>query len=198
MSDHHDPDERQSEIKTVVLKFIGVVVALGVLIWIGTSVVVNSLDLDEVSTGPVGSADYGKVPELPRTALPTGPTASPTPTPSPTPTDDFLFPTDIPTSTEPPYTPGVGSDGLTLTASSTTVRAGTMFRLLGEWPGKDQVSLKVQRFEDGDWVDFGVSTQVDIGTFDVDLLTSREGAQRFRVYDPVSDTASNDVTVTIS
>jgi hypothetical protein len=60
------------------------------------------------------------------------------------------------------------------------------------------VSLSVQRFEDGAWVDFGVQVQVRLGNFATYVETSRQGANAFRVYDPQTNTFSNQVSVTVT
>jgi hypothetical protein len=55
----------------------------------------------------------------------------------------------------------------------------------------------VQRFEGGKWVDFGVQANVNVGTFETYVMTGRAGDNRFRVFDPETKTASNDVTITV-
>lgn len=194
MTDHHDPEDRQQLILSVVGKFLGITVVLGILIWIGTTVVVNSLDLDEVSTGPIsGSEQFAPHSQLPTVALPSS-TPTVTVTPSDEPTEE-PSPTEYPSETVDPDSPS--ETGLTLSISPTFVDSSERIDLTGEWPGQDNVSLHVQRFEDGEWSDFGVQVQVKIGSFSTYLLTSREGENKFRVYDPNTDTASNAVTVTV-
>lgn len=190
MSDHHAPEDRQQEVLSAVLKFLGIVVVVGLVILVGTKVVVSQLDLDEVTTGPVGGGVITGPPVLPTTALP-DPTISALPTPTEEPTEE---PTEIP---EPTITASPGQDGLTLSMSPVFVEAGDRIEIMGEWPGKDRVSLRVQRFEDGEWVDFGVQASVKIGSYSTYVLTSREGENRFRMYHPDSDTASNEVVVTV-
>lgn len=192
MTDRHDPAHRKQEVRSAVLKFLGITAVVGVLIWIGTTVVVNSLGLDEVTTGPIGGSEpFAQRSQLPTVALPS---ASPSATPTPTPTIE-PEPTEYPSETVDPNRPG--ENGLTLSISPAFVKAEQRIDLTGEWPGKDNVSLHVQRFEDGEWSDFGVHAQVSIGSFATYVLTSREGENKFRVYDPVTDTASNAVTVTV-
>jgi hypothetical protein len=77
------------------------------------------------------------------------------------------------------------------------VKPSERINLTGQWPGHDNESLLVQRFESGQWTDFGVQVRVNVGTFSTYVLTSRTGDQKFRVFDPGSETASNEVTVTI-
>ena len=192
MSDHEDPEDRKQEVLQAVLKFFGITVVVGLLIWLGTTVVVNSLGLDEVETGPVTNSE----PFAPRSSLPTVALPSGAPTPSPTPTEE---PTQEPTllPTETPDPTSEGEDGLVLNASPLFVEPGKRIDLIGNWPGRDNVSLHVQRFEDGEWSDFGVQTQVKVGSYATYILTNREGAQRFRMFDPNTGTASNEVTITI-
>lgn len=187
MSDHHDPEDRQQEVWAAVLKIVGVALAVGVGIGLVTWVVVKSLDLS-ADSGPVGSAGlYPTVAPLPTAAL------TESAQPSPTPSDAFTdFPTDLPTVTGTP-----GDDGLTLNVSPDVVDAMERINLTGEWAGQDNVSLLVQRFEDGEWVDFGVQVQVRVGSFATYVLTGREGENRFRVYDPATGAASNEASVTV-
>jgi hypothetical protein len=42
-----------------------------------------------------------------------------------------------------------------------------------------------------------VHVTVNVGTFATYVMTGRPGDQKFRVFDPTSKTASNEVTVTI-
>lgn len=173
--------ERQERIIAAVLKILGVALAVGFTIGLGTWVLVKSLGLD--STEVVSS---GPGPVEPRQALPT--TALPQPT-------DASEPEPEP---EPATTPTPGADGdLLLNASPLFVTGMERINLTGQWPGQDAVSLLVQRFEDGAWVDFGVQVQVRIGGFATYVMTGREGDNRFRVYDPSTGTASNEVTVTV-
>ena len=92
-------------------------------------------------------------------------------------------------------TPGAGD--LFLNASPVFVKSMERINLTGQWPGHDNVSLLVQRLEDGEWVDFGVQVQVRVGTFETYVMTGREGDNKFRLLDPESGTTSNEVTVTI-
>lgn len=179
-----EPDrDRQQQIVEVALKVLGVAVAIGLFIGIGTWVVVKALDLDSNTVGPITSGPVNPVPTLPTTALP-----QPTVEPDPSETDS------IPEVTAP-ATPVEGD--LVLSASPLTVGPMERINLTGQWAGKDAVSLMVQRFESGTWANFGVSAQVNIGTFDTYVLTGRPGANKFRMYDPQSNTASNAVTVTV-
>ena len=69
--------------------------------------------------------------------------------------------------------------------------------ITGSYKGADNVGLEVQRFEDGDWVNFGVDATVRVGTYETYIMTGRTGENRFRMYDPKTQEGSNVVLVTI-
>ncbi|MGZ4597222.1 MAG: hypothetical protein ACXV3V_09880 [Actinomycetes bacterium] len=170
-------DQRQKDITAVVLKFLGIAVAIGLAIGIGAWVLVKAAGLD--TSGSTGSVDTGVQPvtPLPTTALPV-------------PSSSAGTLTDLPTVTP------VSGD-LNLTAAPVFVKPMERINLTGTWPGHDNQSLLVQRYEGGSWSDFGVQVNVNVGTFETYVMTGRPGDQRFRVFDPTSQTASNDVTVTV-
>ncbi|HEX4190354.1 MAG TPA: hypothetical protein VHZ06_05110 [Marmoricola sp.] len=191
MSDHEPDPDRQQQIVTAVLKFLGITVAVCLAIGLVTWVVVKSLDLNNDGTGTSGSVS----PVQPITPLPT--TALPSPTDSNLPSDTSS-PSDGDTDSIPPFaTESPGSTALFLSASPVSVQSEQRINLTGSWPGHDSVSLLVQRFENGAWADFGVQVEVDIGTFATFVETGHAGDNKFRVYDPSSGTASNAVTVAV-
>ncbi len=167
----------------MLLKILGVAVAIGLVIGGGAWVMVKTLGLDatDVSGTTLGGDD--PITPLPTTALPV-PTA-----------------TDLPSSgstglvTEPPTAANTG--GLYLSAAPVLVRPMERINLTGQWPGHDNEGLLVQRFEGGKWADFGVHVNVNLGTFDTYVMTGHTGNQKFRVFDPGSDTASNEVSITV-
>jgi hypothetical protein len=177
-----DRRERQQEVTAVVLKILGVAIAIGLVIGIGAWVMVKALGLD--------SADTSSTPGLgqiePRAPLPSSALPVPSGSDLPTPDNTGLV------------TPGATVNGdLYLSASPVLVKPSERINLTGRWPGHDNESLLVQRSEGGQWADFGVQARVNLGTFETYVLTSRTGDQKFRVYDPTSKTASNEVTVTV-
>jgi hypothetical protein len=181
--EHREPDrERQERIVAAVLKVLGVAVAIGIAIGIGTWVMVKALGLDDTAISSIGPAPVEPVKPLPTKALPQ-PHDSATPDDEPS---DPVIPTISP-----------GAEELFLNASPVFVNAMERINLTGQWPGHDNVSLLVQRFEDGEWVDFGVQVQVRVGTFETYVMTGREGENKFRVFDPETNSASNEVKVTI-
>lgn len=183
MSEPQTDRDRQERIIAAVLKVVGVAVAIGLTIGLGTWVLVKALDLDTTDTVSIGPGTVEPRPQLPSSALP-DPDGESTPEPEPSPTLTNAIPD--------------GSDSdLYLNASPVFVNPMERVNLTGQWPGRDAMSLLVQRFEDGEWVDFGVQVQVRVGAFATYVMTGREGDNKFRVYDPNSDVASNEVTVTI-
>jgi hypothetical protein len=173
-------DRRQQEITAVILKFVGVAVSIGLAIGIGAWVVVKAVGLDAGDTSGSAPSDVRSINSLPTTALPV-PSAS------------------VPTSANTGLvTPGASvTGGLNLTAAPVFVKPMERINLTGTWPGHDNESLLVQRLEGSTWSDFGVHVTVNVGTFATYVMTGRPGDQKFRVFDPTSKTASNEVTVTI-
>lgn len=176
--------ERKEELTGVALKVAAVVLGIGVVVGLGSWTLVEALGLDEgadevtTGAGPVQPID-----PLPTTALPV---------PSESPRED---PLDQETLSEAP-SPTAGD--LQLNATPAQVSPMERINLTGTWPGKDNITLVVQRQENGAWDEFaGVTATVRVGTFETWVATGREGEQTFRVYDPQSDTASNQVTVTV-
>jgi hypothetical protein len=178
-----DP-ERKQELTSVALKVAGVVLGIGLLVGLGSWLMVSALGLDSGDGDPTPDARVVEpVQPLPTTALPV-PSES-------VPADPNDQPT-VPPSTAPPST------GLQLHASPAHVAPMERINLTGIWPGRDNVGLAVQRLENGQWEDFaGVSATVRVGTFETYVMTGREGVQQFRMFDPDTGTASNAVRVTV-
>lgn len=177
--------ERQREVREVLLKALGVVVAIAVVIWLGSWAMVKTLGLDDVEANTKRPVKIEPAKPLPTTALPV-----PSNSPGDKETED---PTDDPSASDDP-----ASGKPVLSASPLKVTPMGRINLTGQWPGHDSVSLAVQRFEDGRWADFGgVRVRVRAGAFTTYVMTGRTGDQRFRVFDPASKTASKAVTVTV-
>jgi hypothetical protein len=179
--------DRQERIIAAVIKVVGVAVAIGIAIGIGTWVMVKSLGLDDNTPSAIGPAPVEPINPLPTKALPQKPDSSSTPD-----TEPSDYPTDLVTPTISP-----GNGDLFVNASPVFVDPMERINLTGQWPGHDAVGLLVQRFEDGEWVDFGVQVQVRVGTFETYVMTGREGDNKFRVLDPETGTSSNEVVVTV-
>lgn len=180
-----EPDRQQLLVQAG-LKILGVAVAIGLAIGLGTWVMVKSLGLDEAETSTVGSTPVAPVTPLPTKALPLPGRSSPSPSTS-GPSD---YPTDL-------VTPSPSSGDLYLNASPVFVGPMERINLTGQWPGRDNVALLVQRLENGEWVDFGVQVNVQVGTFETYVMTGREGENKFRVFDPETSATSNEVAVTV-
>ncbi len=169
------------DVAAVVLKFLGVAVSIGLVIGLGAFVLVKAIGLDSTTSS-------GDIPGVvdPITPLPT--TALPVPS-------DASQPTDTPGQVT--GTPTAPSTGLYLTASPVIVRPMERINLTGQWPGHDNEGLLVQRFEGGKWANFGVHVNVNLGTFETYVMTGHTGDQKFRVFDPKSQSMSNEVTITV-
>jgi hypothetical protein len=114
----------------------------------------------------------------------------------PTPTvTESVDPEEEPSETEPTETTPAGS--ITLNASQTSVSPMQQIDLTGSYPAGEGAILQVQRMENGEWQDFPVTMSVSGGTFSTYVMTSRSGDNTFRVIDTDSDTASNEVTITV-
>jgi hypothetical protein len=173
-------DPRQ-ELSVVVAKILAVAVAIGLVVGGGAWLLVKGLGLDSADTaGLTGPVESGT--PLPTTALPV-----PADSPQPSSTNTGLV-----TGTTSP-----GNGQLYLSAAPVYVKPMERINLTGQWPGHDNEGLLVQRFEGGKWADFGVQVRVNVGTFETYVMTGHTGDQRFRVFDPQSDTASNEVKITV-
>jgi hypothetical protein len=178
-------EDRAAQVRSALLKALAVVIVIGAVIALGTTIVVHALGLsDNDSSGPVGAGSSGPNAALPTTALPVpgkkSETAEPTPEPSAS------------ASTDPADTGKIQLD-----VSPVKVQPNERVNLTGKYPGADNVGLQVQRFQDGTWQDFGVDVTVRLGTYATYIQTGRPGEQRFRIYDPAAKESSNVVLVTI-
>jgi hypothetical protein len=178
-------EERSDQVRNALLKALAAVVVIGLVIALGTTIVVRALGLDESdSPGPVGAAPSEPVQPLPTTAIPVPGEESEEAEPTEEPSDEA--------------SPDAGKKGdLQLDVSPVVARPMERVNLTGTYKGADNLELQVQRFEEGDWRDFGVTANVRVGTFETFVMTGRPGEQRFRMYDPKAKQGSNVVLVTI-
>jgi hypothetical protein len=183
MKDDLTDEERSAQVRNVFLKALGVLVVIGVLIYLGTTVMVRALNLNEDSSSPVGGSN-GPPKALPSTALPVP--GQKTDEPS----DDA--------SPSASASPNAGKKG-DIELSISPVMASPMERvnLTGTYKGADNLQLEVQRFDAGKWTNFGVQATVKVGTFETYIMTGHAGENRFRVFDPQTDKGSNVILVTI-
>jgi hypothetical protein len=179
-------DERSEQVRSALLKGLGVIAVIAVVIALGTTLLVRALGLDSNSSGdPVGSSSATPPSPLPTKALPQ-------PSDSKTPSDE---PSGLASPTDAPIDGGNGD--IQLDVSPVIANAMERVNLTGTYQGGDNVQLQVQRFDDGTWSNFNAKTTVRVGTFATFIMTGRVGENRFRVYDPQAKKGSNVVLVTI-
>jgi hypothetical protein len=177
--DEQSEQDRSAQVRGALLKAFAVVVVIGVVIALGTTIVVRALGLNEGdSPGPVGAATPAPDKPLPTKAIPQPgeKTAKPDKKPAPQ---------------------GGKSGRIQLAISPVLARPMERVNLTGTYKGADNVGLQVQRFEDGSWQDFGVDATVHVGTYETYIMTGHSGEQRFRMFDPERREGSNVVLVTI-
>lgn len=184
MDDNEPEQDRSAQVRSALLKAAAVIIGIAAVIALGTTLLVRGLGLsDETDTGTPAVGKPTPVQPLPTTALPLPEKSRP-----PSPTESVSeSPSESPSANGKPQ----------LAATPVIARSMERVTLSGTYPGRDAMSLQVQRFEEGRWVDFPVSAKVRVGTFDTYLMTGRAGENRFRVFDTVDKVASNPVTVTI-
>jgi hypothetical protein len=184
MNDDLTDEERSEQVRSVLGKALLVLVIVGVLIFIGTTIMVRALGLNEGSdpntVGSGGSAEPPKA--LPSSALPVPGKQSESASPSESPSESAK--------------PGKRGD-IELSISPIMAKPMERVNLTGTYKGADNVQLEVQRFDSGKWSNFGVQADVNVGTFATYVMTGRTGENRFRVFDPQSNKGSNVILVTI-
>lgn len=133
---------------------------------------------------------------LPRPS-PTEAPSGPLLTLSASPTPDSGEP-ESPEPEESETTETAEADGqITLSAGQTSVAIMGQIDLTGVYPGGEGAVLQVQKFSGGGWQDFPVTAVVSNETFATYVQTSFQGVNRFRVLDTETDTASNEIRVTV-
>jgi hypothetical protein len=96
-----------------------------------------------------------------------------------------------------PDSPGPQKKGITLQLYPQQVSAGQRINISGVYTNGEGAQLQVQRFENGSWSDFPVTTSVSGGQFATYITTSHTGPQRFRVTDKAAGRKSNAVRVRV-
>jgi hypothetical protein len=182
MDDDLTDEERSAQVRGVLVKALVVLVVIGVLIYLGTTIMVKALGLNDASSpGPVG-ADKPTAP-LPSSALPV-PGGEKSDEPSASPSESA--------------SPDAGKRGsIELAISPIMAKPMERVNFTGSYKGADNLQLEVQRFADGTWSNFGVQATVRVGTFETYIMTGRTGENRFRMYDPQTKEGSNVILVTI-
>lgn len=183
-----DEEDRSEQVRAALIKAVTLVVVLGVVIALGTVFVVRAFGLNESdSSGPVSTEPSGPGRTLPTTALPVpgeqGEESEPTEEPS---ASASASPTEEATTGK-----------IVLRVSPVAARPSERINLTGTYKGADSQGLQVQRFEEGEWRNFGVDATVRAGTYATYVTTGRAGEQRFRMFDPVTQQSSNVELVTV-
>ena len=180
----YDDDDGSEQVSSVLMKGLLVIVLIGVVIALGTTIVVRALGLNEgaSSSGPVG-ADSTEVTEpMPTTALPV---------PGEDEKSEDKFEEQVP--------PKSGKKGRiqldVFPGDGAAERAGEPDRHLSGRRTTWACRCSGSRTASGS--DFGVSATVRVGTFETYVMTGQSGEQRFRMYDPAAKEGSNVVLVTI-
>ena len=184
MDDEEYDDDGKEQVSSVLLKGLLVIVLIGMVIALGTTIVVRALGLNEgaSSSGPVGSDSSEPSEPMPTTALPN---------PDENQGSEEEDPSDL-------VTPKARKKGrIQLAVSPVIARPNERVNLTGVYKKADNVGLQVQRFDEGRWRDFGVTATVRVGTYETYVMTGQSGEHRFRMFDPASNEGSNVVLVTI-
>lgn len=187
-----DDGEGRSQLQRVLLKGGAVLVAICVVVAIGTFVMVKALGLDG---GASGGATTAALEPQPVSPLPT--TALPVPGQSQSSGSSSASSSGKGTKTGT-HRHQKTSHGFRLTATPSSVRPMQRINLTGTYPGHDNMSIEVQSTQSGHWAPFaGVTAQVTLGTFQTYVMSGVHGPNKFRMFDPSSGKASNAVTVTV-
>jgi hypothetical protein len=187
-------EERSREVGDVVRKGVALLAAMAVVIAGGTWLLVHALGLNSADDAGTVLGTPAPVTPLPTTALPVpGDTATTGDTAGP----DAIGSAAAPGTTRPGAAGPPAARGLHLNITPLRAAPGERINITGTYPRHDNVSVQVQRLEGGTWADFPTQAQVDMGTFETYVMTSHTGPNKFRVYDPQEDRASNVVTVRI-
>ena len=182
----------------MIKKGAALLVGIAVLIAVGTWLFVRAIGLNDTSDGGPAVAPIQPASPLPSTALTQPETSDPTPDSDDLSSSDPSDEASDGASEDSSPSPDEANNGqLRLSASPTEVGSMERINLTGTYGNRDNVSLEVQRWEDGTWGDFPVSVDVSVGTFATYVQSSRTGMNRFRVYDPDSKVASNVVKITV-
>lgn len=170
--------ERDENFNQAVRNGILLIAGICLAVAIGTFGLVRLLGLD----GGGGDDPAVSQPVTPRTPLPSS--ALPVPGES--------------DSDEPELAPQKpGAKGLRLSLTPVFVRPMERINVTGTYKGQDAIQLLIQREENGKWVDFPTEARVRAGSFSTYVMTGRMGDNKFRVFDPQADKASNAVVVTV-
>lgn len=183
-----EPPREGHPIVTGLVALVAVAVAVGLILGFVVLAGTRVIGLGEDSGSGSSSAERSLYVPLPeKTPSETAPQITLAPN-GETPTQTV---TQEPTKSESPR------KQLTLSAGATAVGPMERLDLTGVYPGGEGAILRVERFADGSWQDFGVTASVSNETFATYVQTGVPGVNRFRVVDTDSGLESNEVRVTI-
>lgn len=116
-----------------------------------------------------------------------------------TPTAGRSTPASLPTRT--PATPSqepAEPAAITLDDPSPSARPFEAVALQGTYPGRADTTLRIQRRQGGEWVDFPIPTTTDAsGRFTAYVELGRPGRHRLRMLDPESGATSRPIVLEI-
>jgi hypothetical protein len=163
---------------------VGVAVVVGLVLGGAALAATQVLGLDgDTSTAETSSAESLYLPTPSKTPDSTDPAFTLAP-------GEETSPAQSPTESETP-------EGITLSATQTQVGPMENIDLTGVYPGGEGAILQVERFADGDWIEFPVTAPVRDETFTTYVQTGQLGENKFRVRDSDTDQVSNEITVTV-
>lgn len=185
-------DQRSEAVNEVIRKGAALLVGMAVVIAGGTWLLVHALGLNGAGEGKPAVTIQPASP-LPTVALsvPGQASGAPSSGPSSGPSDGS---SSASATASPSHRP---KRQLRLSATPLEVNAMDRINLTGTYGNRDNVSLQVQRWENGTWGDFPIEVTVSVGTFATYVQTSQVGVNRFRVFDPAAGIASNVVRITV-
>lgn len=177
---------------TGLLALVGVALAVGLVLGLVAVAGSKFFGLDGGQTGAQQAERSMYLPSPSRTQQPSGPliTLAPGETQSPTEPAPSESSSPKPHKKKPQPT-------ISLSAGETSVSPMQQIDLTGTYPSGEGAILQVQRFTNGSWQDFPVTTSVSNQTFSTYVQTSQAGMNRFRVVDTDTGKASNPVRVQI-
>lgn len=191
MADDEVRDEKpERPVLTGLLALVGVGLAVGLVLGAVALVATQVLGLGDESDGSSGRATSAQSMYLPKPEKTDAPDE---------PLVTLAVDPRASESTEPsdPTTSATPETELTLSAGQTSVAPMQQIDLTGVYPGGEGAVLQVQRFTNGEWLDFPVTASVSNETFTTYIITGQLGENRFRVIDNSTGLESNEVTVSI-
>ncbi|MDN4160803.1 hypothetical protein [Nocardioides abyssi] len=188
--DSERPERADRPVLTGLVALVGVGLVVGLVLGGVALGAVSVLGLggDDSASGTSSSRPSFYLPKPEPTDEPSGPLITLAPDGSSS--SGSSEPTDEETSEAP-------EDEISLSSGQTSVSPMQQIDLTGVYTGGEGAILQVQRFADGQWVDFPVTASVSNETFSTYIQTGQLGENRFRMVDTSTGLESNEVTVTI-